>query len=256
MKTLFLAWGFTRSDTSIGTDSLSWFPIGRLEWELELGLFRFAYTRGVLAAQTKTGFQPLAAFPRLDQVYESGELFPLFRNRVISPTREDYIEYLDRLSLSSDQADPFEILAISGGGRQTDNLEVFPKILTRCDGSFSCRFFLRGWRYMNLLSQDRLNCLQQGEALQVHLDVNNPGTESAVQLQAMNDHSILGWAPRYLNHDVLRAVSGGPSHFQARVVRLNQPPSPQSQRLLVELEGTFPAGYEPMNNEEFRCLHS
>lgn len=253
MKTLFLAWGCTHSDTSIGTDSLSWFPIGRLEWEL--GWFRFGYMRGVLAAQAKTGFQPLAAFPRFDQVYESGELFPLFRNRVISPTREDYSEYLDRLSLCADQADPFEILAISGGVRQTDNLEVFPKILTRCDGSFSCRFFLRGWRHMNLLSQDRLNCLQPDEELQVHFDMNNPGTESAVQLQAMNDHSILGWAPRYLNHDVLRAASGGPSRFRARVVRLNQPPSPQSQRVLIELEGTFPAGYEPMNNEEFHRLH-
>jgi len=71
----------------------------------------------------------------------------------------------------------------------------------------------------------------------------------------MNDHSILGWAPRYLNHDVLRAASGGPSRFCARVVRLNQPPSPQSQRVLIELEGTFPAGYEPMNNEEFHRLH-
>ena len=256
MKTLFLAWQDKRVKNEREEGSRAWFPIGRLDSESDDDHYRFAYTRGVLQAKEKAGFQPLDAFPNFDQLYESAELFPLFQNRLINTKREDYAEYLNRLDLSPERADPFEILAITGGGRQTDNLEVFPKIQTRRDGSFSCRFFLHGWRHVNEPSQERLQSLRPGEPLQVSVEMNNPATGVAVQLQTANDYYMLGWAPRYLIHDVLQAILGGPSDVSARIVRLNPPPAPHNQRVLVELEGRFAAGYEPMSGEEFRPLPS
>ncbi len=148
MKTLFLAWQDKRVRGDQEDGSRAWFPIGRLDAEPDDAHYRFAYTRGVLQAKEKAGFQPLEAFPKFEALYESAELFPLFQNRLISTKREDYAEYLHRLDLSPG-ADPFEIFAISGGGKQTDNLEVFPKIQTRRDGSFACKFFLHGWRHVN-----------------------------------------------------------------------------------------------------------
>ena len=256
MKTLFLAWQDKRLRGDHVDGTRAWFPIGRLDAEPEDSHYRFAYTRGVLQAKEKAGFQPLDAFPKFDVLYESSELFPLFQNRLISTKREDYAEYLQRLDLSPEHADPFEILAISGGGRQTDNLEVFPKIQARRDGSFSCRFFLHGWRHVNAPSQDRLNVLRPGEPLQVSIELNNPATGLAVQLETANDYFMLGWAPRYLIQDVLRAVAGGPSNMTARVVQLNPPPAPHNQRVLVELEGRLTAGYEPMSSDEFLPLRS
>lgn len=256
MKTLFLAWQDKRLRGDHVDGTRAWFPIGRLDAEPEDSHYRFAYTRGVLQAKEKAGFQPLDAFPKFDVLYESSELFPLFQNRLISTKREDYAEYLQRLDLSPEHADPFEILAISGGGRQTDNLEVFPKIQARRDGSFSCRFFLHGWRHVNAPSQDRLNGLRPGEPLQVSIELNNPATGLAVQLETANDYFMLGWAPRYLIQDVLRAVAGGPSNMTARVVQLNPPPAPHNQRVLVELEGRLTAGYEPMSSDEFLPLRS
>ncbi len=255
MKTLFLAWGLHRSDNSIGSGYAPWFPIGRLEGEPEQNWFRFVYTRGMLAAQAQTGFRSLEAFPRLGEAYESMELFPLFQNRLISPKRQDYAEYLDRLDLSPEHADPFEILAVSGGGKQTDNLEVFPALQISRDGSFSCRFFLHGWDHLNATAQDRLQHLQPDEPLQVSVGLNYLTIGPAVELHTMDDSFMLGWGPRYLAHCVVRSVSSGLGHFSARVVRLNQPPAPRSQRVLIELEGAFPPGYEPMNSEEFRYLH-
>ncbi len=255
MKTLFLAWGLHRSDSPIESGCAYWFPIGRLDGEPEQSWFRFVYTRGMLTAQAKVGLQPLAAFPQLDEVYESCELFPLFQNRLINPKREDYAEYLDRLDLSPQQTDPFEILAISGGSRQTDNLEVIPELHTRLDGTFSCRFFLQGWDHLNVMSQDRLQHLEPDEPLHVSVELSHLVTGPTLRLQTTDDSLMLGWAPRYLAHCVARSVSSGLGHFHARVVQLNQPPSPQSQRVLVELEGAFPAGYEPMNSEEFHYLH-
>lgn len=256
MKTLFLAWQDKRLRGDHVDGTRAWFPIGRLDAEPEEAHYRFAYTRGVLQAKDKAGFQPLDAFPKFDTLYESSELFPLFQNRLISTKREDYAEYLQRLNLSPERADPFEILAISGGGRQTDNLEVFPKIQARRDGSFSCRFFLHGWRHVNAPSQDRLNTLRPGEPLQVAVELNNPATGVAVQLETANDYFMVGWAPRYLIHDVLQAIAGGPSNMIARVVQLNPPPAPHNQRVLVELEGRLTAGYEPMSSDEFLPLRS
>ena len=256
MKTLFLAWQDKRLRGEHVDGTRAWFPIGRLDADPDDAHYRFAYTGGVLEAKAKAGFQPLDAFPKFETMYESAELFPLFQNRLISTKREDYAEYLSRLDLSPERADPFEILAISGGGKQTDNLEVFPKIHTHRDGGFTCKFFLHGWRHVNAPSQNRLNSLQPGEPLQVSVELNNPATGPAIQIESAHDYFMLGWAPRYLIHDVLKAISGGPTNIQARVVRLNPPPAPHNQRLLVELEGTFPSGYEPMSGDEFRPLPS
>ncbi len=253
MKTLFLAWQDKRLRGDHEDGSRAWFPIGRLDADPNDAHYRFAYTRGVLQARAKAGFQPLEAFPKLEALYESAELFPLFQNRLISTKREDYAEYLHRLDLSPG-ADPFEILAISGGGKQTDNLEVFPKILTRRDGSFSCRFFLHGWRHVNQPSQERTHTLRPGDQLQVSLELNNPATGVAIQIESANDYFMLGWAPRYLIKDALKAISGDPAKIQARVIRVNPPPAPHNQRVLIEIEGVFQAGYQPMSSEEFLPL--
>lgn len=253
MKTLFLAWQDKRIRGEQEDGSRAWFPIGRLDAHPNDAHYRFAYTRGVLQAKAKAGFQPLEAFPKLEALYESAELFPLFKNRLISTKREDYAEYLHRLDLSPG-ADPFEILAVSGGGKQTDNLEVFPKIQTRRDGSFTCRFFLHGWRHVNQPSQERTHTLRPGDLLQVSLELNNPATGVAIQIESANDYFMLGWAPRYLIKDALQAISGGPAKIHARVIRVNPPPAPHNQRVLVELEGMFQVGYQPMSSEEFLPL--
>lgn len=254
MKTLFLAWQDARQDRGARPGSRAWFPIGRLEAEPGQDWFRFLYTKGALDAQAKAGFQALNAFPTLEKVYESRELFPLFQNRLISPKREDYAEYLERLALPPEETDPFTILAVSGGWHQTDNLEVFPQIRPHRDGRFSCRFFLHGWRHVNVPSQERVSRLEEGTSLQVAVELNNPATGAAIQLLTADDYFMVGWTPRYLIKDILAAISGGVEDMRAHVVRNNPPPAPHSQRVLVELEGMFQVGYQPMSSEEFLPL--
>lgn len=254
MKTLFLAWQDKRPRQDGAEPSRGWYPIGRLDAEPREALYRFHYTRGVLRARRDAGFQPLDAFPDLDREYESAELFPLFSNRVPSDKRGDYREFVERLGLSVSEANPFEILAVSGGGRQTDNLEVFPKIQKRRDGTFHCRFFLHGWRHVNAAAQDRLAALREGETLRVALEINNPATGAAIQLQTEGDYHMVGWAPRYLIGDMLQALAAGPGRVSATVARLNPPPAPHNQRVLVEMEGSLPAAFEPMSGEDFQPL--
>ncbi len=245
MKSLFLAW------QDAGT-SRAWFPIGRLDADVERSSYRFGYTGGAERAAREAGFTPLLSFPDLDARYESRELFPLFRNRVVGSDREDFRDYLQQLDLP-EGTDPITILGVSGGTRQTDNLEVFPKLERRPDGTFACRFFLHGSRHVNAIAHSRIDVLKSGESLQVCLELNNPATGPALQIESV-DYVMLGWTPRYLVADLIKAIAESPKRVAARVVRINPAPAPSNQRVLVELMGSLSPNYEPMSGSDFQLL--
>lgn len=229
-KTLYLAW----QDKA---QSRRWYPIGRLD-VLEPSHYQFRYVRGAERAKGERGFAPLYDFPNLYQKYESAELFPLFKNRVMTPGRPDFRDYLQHLDLGA-EADPVEILSVDGGYRATDNFEVFPKLEARDDGSFRCRFFLHGWRHLNTHSEQRLSSLLPGEKLGAAIELTNPASEPSVQIQT-TDYVMLGWAPRYLRHDLLRAIIQAPGDFSAELIRINPEPAPMKQRFLIEFRGSWP----------------
>ena len=253
MRTLFLAWQATQGLPGGVAASRGWFPVGRLEAAPEKKYYRFVYTKGAASAQKEAGFGFLDAFPKLDRIYESSELFPLFQNRVLNPRRGDYAAYVERLALDPEHVDPLDILAISEGRRQTDNLEVFPQIQTRGDGSFVCRFFLHGWRHVSQAAQDRVLALKEGESLQVAVELNNPASGSAIQLETSNDYHMIGWSPRYLVEDLLQSLNKH-QEIAARVVKVNPEPAPYNQRVLIEFEGKFQSGYRPMSAPDFQPL--
>ena len=87
MKTLFLAWQDKEK-------TRGWFPIGRLDVEMVESRYRFRYTHGAELAHEKARFPTLVDFPEMNRAYEASELFPLFKNRVITPGRPDFLDYL------------------------------------------------------------------------------------------------------------------------------------------------------------------
>lgn len=246
VKTLYLAWQHKREPNR------QWFPVGRLDAYIERPLYRFRYIGGAKQAQQKAGFLPLIEFPKFDEGYESSELFPLFQNRVINRARPDLADYLSYLDLR-EGADPIEILSTSGGSRVTDTYEVFPKLEKDEDGSFVCRFFLHGWRHVNESAQKRIECLEAGDQLYVTLELTNPKTGFAVQIQTAEDYYMIGWAPRYLVEDLVKAMAESPGNYCAKVVRVNPLPAPSKQRVLIEMSGRWDE-HEPMTGEDFDPL--
>jgi hypothetical protein len=244
MKSLFLAWQ---------APTRAWFPVGRLDVDLDNSRYLFNYTKGALRAKLAVGFDALPAFPDLHRRYESSELFPLFQNRVLDPNRKDFKEYLQSLGLN-ESSDPIEILAVSGGQRQTDSLEVFPKIEKQPDGSFDCRFFLHGWRHMPAETRTAALELQPGQQLGVSLELTNPTGEAAMQLTTL-EYRFIGWTPRYLIADLLRAIAEHPQ-ISAKVVRVNRDDVPENRRVLIELSGKLPPKFEPMSDEPYQLIHS
>ena len=242
MKTLFLAW----QDAAA---TRQWFPIGRLDADPASSDYQFSYLHGAELAHEKAGLEPLDAFPDFSEIYRASELFPLFKNRVLTPERIDFPEYLRQLDIDPKNADPLEILAVSGGTRQTDNLEVFPKIHRNPDGGFQCKFLLHGWRHVSEGAQEKLGNLNAGEPLIVSIELNNPVSGLALQLQT-TDYHMIGWTPRYLVNDLVKAIAASPSRVSARLVQVNPAPAPSKQRYLICLQGHWPANYEPMSGEE------
>jgi hypothetical protein len=241
MTSLFLAWQ---------ARNRSWYPVGRLDADVAAHRFHFGYTKGALLAGSKEGFAALPSFPDMNQSYESSELFPLFKNRVLTSTRHDFSSYLATLDMS--EPDPIAMLALTGGERQTDSLEVFPKIDKRPDGSFMARFFVHGMRYMTPEARVRALQLKSGEALGVSVELNNPSTQYGIQLTT-RDYHFVGWTPHYLVADLLMAVSSKPQ-VSARVILVNQEDVPVNRRILVEFRGTLPKGVEPMSGEHFQLI--
>lgn len=241
MRTLFLAWQ--------APDIRNWFPVGRLDADPDHAKFIFQYTQGAIAAQ-QCGFHPMPSFPRLDDSYQSGELFPMFKNRVLGPQRKNFGDYLRTLALDHD--DPIEILAITGGERQTDSFEVFPKIEKRTDSSFRCRFFLHGLRHMSCPAQQRAMMLQAGEELGVSIELTNPKTGVAIQLTS-RDYEFVGWTPRYLVADMLKSISDV-SMIRATVVQANPGEVPVNRRVLVEFQGRLPPNVELMTDTQFQPI--
>lgn len=242
-KTLFLAWQ--------DKQNRQWFPVGRLDADVDLPLYRFRYTMGAEKARALVGFPPLWDFPDLSKDYKSWKLFPLFKNRVIAHGRLDRTDYLKNLDLP-EEATPVEILSVSGGLRMTDAYEVFPKIEKDPTGSFTCRFFLHGWRHVNETAQKRIDSLNKGDALYATLELTNPETRLAVQIQT-TDYHMIGWAPRYLVDDLTKAMAEVPDGYKAKVVRINPQPAPSKQRVLIEMNGCWNK-HEPMSDEDFQPL--
>ena len=241
-RTLFLAW---QDDWQDETQVREWFPIGRLDVGVERSTYRFRYTGGAERACQKVGFPWLLEFPEPLRDYRSSDLFPLFKNRVMSSSRPDFADYLRSLDLP-DNADPIAILSANGGHRVTDPFRVFPKIERHPDGSFVCRFFLHGWRHIGEIARERLDTLQEREELRVSLVLAKPNDTLAVQLQT-TDFQMIGWAPRYLAADLAMAADG---RYEAHVVRVNHRPIPLRQRFLIEMRCRW-ENYEPMSSRDY-----
>lgn len=100
----------------------------------------------------------------------------------------------------------------------------------------------------------RAESLHAQERLQIALEMNNPATRLAVQLQSA-DGQLLGWAPRYLVSDLAGAMVEF-TELTATVIRSNPQEAPLARRLLIEMAGRLPASVEPMTSADFKPVVS
>jgi hypothetical protein len=241
-RTLFVSW----RDPASG----SIHPVGRLIRRFgPMGEhFSFAYLK---LAEHLDGFEPLPGLPDLHTRYDDDQLFPVFSNRLMPRTRPEFDVLAARVDLSGD-ADPFEVLARSGGRRATDRIEVFMAPERTQSGDSSVLFFARGLRHVPG-ALEVVADLQPGDSLVLADDPSNAHNARAVLLR-VSDGQQLGWVPDYLVehvHDLRQLNRAEPA---ALVEHVNDASVPSHMRLLCRLEAPWPNGYVPFSDGVFQTL--
>ncbi|MBL4885314.1 MAG: HIRAN domain-containing protein [Planctomycetaceae bacterium] len=241
-QALFVAW------RTQDPDNPAWGPIGRLEYEN--GTYRFFYTEG---ARTLPGFYPFFRMEDLDIVYESDELPPLFSNRLLSKSRPEYEAYLSWSGFDyKNPPGPIQLLAVTQGQRQTDAIEVFPCPVPDEGGCYLNRFFIHGIRYSDDAGKAYVKRMKAEEQLRLVPEPENPVDPQAVAIYPMNDDMRLGYAPRYLAHDILH-LEGNCNVVELFVQRINSD-APLQQRVLCRMNACWPPGFEPCQSEAFQPI--
>lgn len=244
-QALYVAWR-TRD-----RNSPAWGPVGCLEFDA--GIYRFFYTRG---AKTLSGFPRFPQMDDLYRVYESEELFPLFKNRLLSKRRPEYEDYLRWSGFSfGELPEPLALLAVTEGQRQTDAIEVFPCPQQASDGCYLNRFFLHGVRWISDTGREYLRGkLDEGENLKLVPEPENTYDRMAVAVYDNDGQVKLGYAPRYLAKEIRTLQDKcGLEAVTLSAYRLNRD-APLQQYVLCQMHACWPDGFEPCQGEAFRPL--
>ncbi len=243
---LFVAW--RSGDQTHGR----WGPVGRLE-RIGEG-YRFVYTRG---AKTLEGFRPFPGMEELETVYESDELFPVFANRLLAPSRPEYEAFLAWGGFDpNNPPDPIALLGVTEGRRATDQIEVFPCPTPDAQGCYLTKFFVHGVRWMAPAAWERIGRLQPGERLGLMLDFMNPYDPRAVAVRTCDQQGrlMLGYVPRYLAYDVGELCRTCEPDFITLTVERVNADAPLQHRLLCRMSACWPEGFRPCSRAEFQPL--
>ncbi len=241
MKTLFLAWQDPENRNGL--------TVGRLTFEN--GEYKFVYTAG---AHSSKKFRPFERMDDLYSSYVSKELFPLFANRILTKSRPEYSDFIKWLNITNENADTeFEMLALTGGTRGTDSLEVFPCPEPDITGKYHVKFFSHGLRHLPNESCERVKNLSIGDKLFAMLDVQNPFDSFALVLRTGDPATIVGFAPRYLAQDFHAYLKNNPGLVEFNVSKVN-PDAPAQMRLMCVMKAPWLSDYKPCSSEQYNPL--
>ena len=244
---LFVAW------RAGGPTTGRWGPVGKLE-STDDG-YRFRYTRG---ARTLAGFEPFEEMKDVERVYESDTLFPLFSNRVLTPSRPEYQAYLSWSGFDpATPPDPISLLGVTQGLRATDAVELFPCPTRDEQGRYAAKFFVHGLRHMPEAARERVDHLKPGERLDYMFDVSNRFDPDAVSLRTCDSAGqfMVGYVPRYLAREVHALHPACPDPVSITVARVNST-APAQQRLLCRMSACWPVDFRPCGGDDFEPIAS
>lgn len=241
MKILFIAWQ--------DPETREWIPVGRLTRNDDS--YIFVYTKG---AKRSKRFVPFGWMKDLDSLYVSEHLFPLFANRILPRSRPEFSDYIDWLGLSAEEYDDLDILARSGGVRETDTLEIFPCPVPDQHHRYVGHFFSHGLRYFSKEQQQRLRSLRVGEQIFLLKDIQNEFDPNALILRSSEPVALIGYCPRYFSAEFSELIDkASPEAVHVTLARVNAD-APSELRLLCKITAPWPRNFAPCSRGNFEPL--
>lgn len=227
-----------------------WVPVGRLKFQNDHYLFQ--YTKG---AQNSKEFKPFEKMDNLHRIYESEELFPLFKNRLLQKSRPEYQEYLDWLDINKQDMHPMEELSLTGGVRATDSLQLFP-IPIEMNGYYEVKFFSHGIRYLAASYKERVSKLASGDKLYIMKDIQNSHDVYALTLRTEDPPELVGYCPKNYVKDFNSLIDqNGAENIEVTVVK-NNTTAPSQLQLLCKFRAKWYEGFAPFSDNGFQTIVS
>ncbi|MBC8061302.1 MAG: DNA-binding protein, partial [Clostridiaceae bacterium] len=146
------------------------------------GKYEFKYRLNAIDNAMEKGFEPLIAFPNINEVYENYDIFPAFSSRLPDKRRKDVKEILAKYKL--EKYDAFELLRKSGGKLPTDSLEFIDPIFLD-EMNIEREFYIAGVRhhdYCNEMTKNINFQVEINENLIFEKDSNNEHDRYAVKV--------------------------------------------------------------------------
>lgn len=195
--------------------------------------FRFRYTAD---AELHADFFAFPAFPDLRETYESDDLFDFFADRILSTAQNGFVDLLDALGLTREEATPMELLARSWGLSPHDTMQVIPEPTRGVDESEVLHFLASGVRHVDEGDPERVGRLiarlHVGQPLELEDEPSNRFNEDAIVLLA--DGKRVGWVPDYLL-DYVHKHRGAGAQVHVAVEHANGSERPWHLRLLCRM---------------------
>ena len=179
--------------------------------------FRFEYCEEYQEA-VKSGWKGLTAFPDMNGVYESENLFPAFSSRLPDPKRRDMEKILEKYGLES--YDAYELLKKSGARLPIDTYEFIDPILPE-DETVQRDFFVMGIRHNAPCKGEDcglLPAVEKGDLLKFQPEPDNPYDPNAIMIMTESGEQ-LGYVPRYFSPQILARLERGDG-YSCRVLEV------------------------------------
>jgi hypothetical protein len=183
-------------------------------------------------------------------VYYSHDLFPLLKNRVIARNRGDFSAFARWLGKEASQLTFFDELAVTGGLRGTDSIELIPVPEITPEGMYEVSFFVHGVRYLPERAQEEFSTLRKGDKLVLVPEYNNESDRHALLLKKNGSSYHVGYVPRYFSKEFSGLLESGQKDVRVTVSRVNSD-APLAFKVLCELVTPWPSNFDSCRGEDF-----
>lgn len=142
----------------------------------------------------ENGYMLHPAFPDLEKIYTSTELFPAFDRRLPSEIRPDFTQILEELKLDRN-ASKMELLERTRGKTANDTYS-FEQPLKVEDNKLMTTFYINGMRHQKDLPHNWADILRTTNRVYLKLEPENPVDKNAIAIYG-GLGSKLGYVPRF-----------------------------------------------------------
>lgn len=220
MEYIYIAWQDEKTR--------EWLPVAKLE--KNKNEYSLSYTRGAAKSPSFVGF---GRMNDLSKTYSSNEIFPFFKNRILSKSRPDYLKYISWLGLEESIADDMQLLSISSGSRATDSYEIISPP-QKNGKNLNLKFFIRGISHLSKSTIEEIKEIKKDSSLYLMHDYQNKFDNHAILLRTDDPKNLIGYIPKYYCKPIHKFINSG-KNIKSKVLQNNND-APLNMRILCSIE--------------------